>query len=221
MAERDSIARLNQTRRDERKYSKILCSFLHSLDEHQKKQEIREKQERAFSESELIRRQVEEEVLAGMGGMGVAHELADSVQEQESSANESYLVKKMESDARAKERYRLAMANLNAEKMKQLRNKHTELVHPPPRFSHESTFNSIEKAIQNKIHRKRDPTSNLKSKASENEGVKKYTLSYINVYSATNKYQVKKNVPEKGNFHCQCYGMSSLDIIIVIRCQSY
>ncbi|KAI6649339.1 hypothetical protein LOD99_11705 [Oopsacas minuta] len=190
----DVRSRLNQTRKEEREYSKLICSFMRSLDEHQRKQDDIDKRERALSEAESVRTQLQTDLIAGADGMGRAHESADSIQELESNANDSYLVRKIESDSKARERYKQAISKLNKQKMDDINLKNTKRTQlPTPKFSQESTFNAIAKAIETKKHQKREFDPCLKSKPITGSTVKKYSLSYINVYSAPNKHKVEKS----------------------------
>ena len=190
----DTRSRLNRTRKEEREYSKLICSFVRSLDEQQKKQEAVEKRERAQSEAETVRRELEADLIAGADGMGLAHESADSIQELESNASDCGLIRKIQSDTKARERYRQAVAKLNKQKMDEfnLKNsKRTQLT--TPKFSQESTFNAIAKAVEAKKQHKREIESYHKARAHTDSTVKKYSMSYINVYSAANKYKVEKD----------------------------
>ena len=194
-----SRSRLERTRREEREYSRILCNFMRSFEDQQKRQIACEKQERALCESEAVRKQVEAELMAGAGSLGLAHESADSVQEMESSVNDSYNARKSESECRARERYRQALSKLNKQKLEQqnMKCRRTQLV--APKFSQESTFNAISKAIETKRRQRREIESCPKLKPTQDAGVKKYTLSYINVYSAPSKYKVEKT-DDKGKY---------------------
>ena len=202
----DTQSRLNRTRKEEREYSKLICSFMRSLDEQQKKQDAVEKKERALSEAETVKRQLEADLIAGADGMGLAHESADSIQELESNASDCGLIRKIQSDSKARERYRLAVAKLNKQKMDEfnLKNsKRTQLT--TPKFSQESTFNAIAKAVEAKKQQKRDLECH--HRAHTDSTVRKYATSYINVYSAANEYRVEKN--QKDNTGELFYGLLS------------
>ena len=210
----DTRSRLNRTRKEERDYSKLICSFMRSLDEQQKKHEAVEKRERALSEADTSRRQLEADLIAGADGMGLAHESADSIQELESNASNCDLIRKIQCDTKARERYRQAVAKLNRQKMNEfnLKNsKRTQLT--TPKFSQESTFNAIAKVVEAKKQQKRDLES-YKARTHTDSAVKKYTVSYINVYSAANKYKVEKNrKDDHGEFHIHIYQINYMYIV--------
>ena len=193
----DARSRLDRTRKEEREYSRILCSFMRSLDARQRREAASERRERTLCASEAVRKQIETELMAGADSLGVAHESADSVQEMESSANDSNLARKRESESKARERYRLAISKLNKQKIEQHSAKKRAQLEAP-KFSQESTFNAIAKAIETKRTQRREVESCPKLKPTTDAAVKKYTLSYVNVYSAVNKYKVEKSSGNKG-----------------------
>ena len=195
----DSRSRIDRTRREEREYSRILCSFMRGLDEQQRRQAASEKRERALCESEAARKQIETELLAGADSLGLAHESADSIQEMESTVSSSYHALKVESECKARERYRLALSKLNQQKIELQRDKQRRTQLVVPKFSQERTFNAISKAIETKRQQRREIESCPKSKLINDAAVKKYTLSYVNVYSASRKYKVEK-ATDKGSY---------------------